>query len=118
MGTEDQHHSTPEAPLRVPIAAAAERGVSWLTDLAAERRVVLTRYGRPAAAVDSAERLDESARIVAEARREVTDRVADMAAGRIGAWHALDPVCERLGIDPDRVRARAQDLAGAAPSDD
>jgi PHD/YefM family antitoxin component YafN of YafNO toxin-antitoxin module len=117
MEPRDRPQNTPETPLRVPIAAAAERGVSWLTDLAAERRVVLTRYGRPAAAVDSAERLDGTARLVGEARREVTDRVADLAAGRVGAWHDLDLVCERLGIDPDRVRARARELADAPPSD-
>ena len=117
MEASEPPQNPPEPPLRVPIAAAAERGVSWLADLAAERRVLLTRYGRLAAAVDSAERLDETARLVGEARREVTDRLADVAAGRAGAWHALDPVCERLGIDPERVRARARRLADAPSAD-
>lgn len=63
------------APLRVPIAVAAERGVSWLNDLAAEQRVVLTKYGRPAAVIDSAERLDATARLVDDARREVVERM-------------------------------------------
>lgn len=101
----------PAAPLRVPIAAAAERGVSWLNDVAAERRIVLTKYGRPGAVIDSAERLDETARLVREARREVVEHLCDAAAGRSGAWHDLDAVCERLGIDADRVRERAADLA-------
>ena len=102
----------PVGPLRVPIAAAAERGVSWLNDLAAERRVVLTKYGRPSAVVDSAERLDAAARLVGEARREVVERMAEAAAGRAGAWHGIDAVCERLGIDPDRVHERARQLGG------
>ena len=107
-------------PLRVPIAAAAERGVSWLNDLAAERRVVLTKYGRPSAVVDSAERLDTTARMVGEARREVVERLGEVAAGRARAWHELDVVCERLGVDPARVRARARQLdagTGAASDD-
>lgn len=117
MNASEPPQNASETPLRVPIAAAAERGVSWLTDLAAKRRVLLTRYGRPAAAVDSAERLDETARLVGEARREITARLADVAAGRVGAWHALDPVCERLGIDPKRVQDRARQLADTPPSD-
>lgn len=43
------------APMRVPMTVAAERGVSRLDDLAAERRVVPTRDCRPAAVIDSAE---------------------------------------------------------------
>jgi hypothetical protein len=99
------------APLRVPIAAAAERGVSWLNDQAAERRVVLTKYGRPGAVVDSAERLDEMARLVREARREVVEQMCEVAAGRAGRKHSLEAVCERLGIDIERVRERARQLA-------
>lgn len=98
------------APLRVPIAVAAERGVSWLNELAVEQRVVLTKYGRPAAVIDSAERLDATARLVGDARREVVERMSEAAAGRAGAWHRIDAVCERLGIDPDRVRERARQL--------
>jgi PHD/YefM family antitoxin component YafN of YafNO toxin-antitoxin module len=111
MSEETAPYSPSEPPpIRVPIAAAAERGVSWLNDLATERRVVLTKYGRPAAVLDSAERLDETARIVREARREVIERMAATAAGRSGPWHSLEEVCARLGIDPDRVRERARDL--------
>lgn len=110
MGMNPSESASGPGPLRVPIAAAAERGVSWLNDLAAERRVVLTKYGRPTAVVDSAERLDETARMLGEARREVVERLGEVAAGRAGAWHDLDVVCERLGVDPARVRARARQL--------
>lgn len=99
------------SPLRVPITAAAERGVSWLNEQAVERRIVLTKYGRPGAVVDSAARLDETARVVREARREVVHQMCEVAAGRAGQRHTLDAVCERLGIDVERVRQRAQELA-------
>jgi PHD/YefM family antitoxin component YafN of YafNO toxin-antitoxin module len=101
-------------PLRVPIAAAAERGVSWLAAAAADRRLVLTRFGRPTAVVDSAERLDELARQVRAARREVVALAADVAAGRLGAERrtTLEEACARLDLDPVRVRARARELAG------
>ena len=108
----DDAAQTPTTPLRVPITAAAERGVSWLNDQAAERRVVLTRFGRPGAVVDSAERLDADARLIREARREVVERMCEVAAGRAGQTHSLDAVCERLGVDVDRVRQRAKQLAG------
>jgi len=99
------------APLRVPIAVAADRGVSWVNDQAAERRVVLTKYGRPGAVVDSAERLDETARLVREARREVVEQMCEVAAGRAGQPHTLDAVCDKLGIDLERVHERARQLA-------
>ena len=111
----DPDATPPVPPLRVPIAAAAERGVSWLAATAADRRVVLTRFGRPTAVVDSAERLDDAARLLRAARREVVaahcDTTADRA-GRRGADLTLDEACARLGLDPERVRARARDLAG------
>ena len=110
MSTDDI--ATPRtAPLRVPITAAAERGVSWLNDQAADRRVVLTKFGRPGSVVDSAERLDESARLVREARREVVERMCEVAAGRAGTGHSLAAVCDRLGIDIERVQERARQLA-------
>lgn len=104
----DQSETT---PLRVPITAAAERGVSWLNDQAVERRVVLTKHGRPGAVVDSAERLDETARLVRETRREVVEQMCEVAASRGGPRHSLDAVCERLGIDVERVHERARQLA-------
>lgn len=101
----------PTKPLRVPISAAAKRGVSWLNEQAGDRRVILTRFGRPGAVVESAERLDETARIVREARREVVESMCDVAAERAGTRRGLTEVCEALGLDPERVRARARELA-------
>lgn len=98
-------------PLRVPISAAAERGVSWLNEQAEDRRIILTKFGRPGAVVDSAERLDETARVVREARREVVASMCDVAAERAGTRRGLAEVCEALGLDPERVRARARELA-------
>ena len=115
MRTEDQttenQTAATAAPLRVPITAAAERGVSWLNDQAAERRVVLTKFGRPGAVVDSAERLDETARLVRQARREVVEHLCEVAMDRAGRTHSLGVVCDRLGRDAERVRERARDLA-------
>jgi len=85
--------------------------VSWLNDQAADRRVVLTKFGRPGAVVDSAERLDETARLVRQARREVVEQMCEVAAGRAGRAHSLDAVCERLGIDVEKVHERARQLA-------
>ncbi len=106
--------STPSqtAPLRVPISAAAERGISWLNEQAAHRRVVLTKYGRPSAVIDSADRLDETTRLVRETRREVVEQMCEVAAGRAGRTHALDTVCDKLGVDLERVHERARQLAG------
>jgi PHD/YefM family antitoxin component YafN of YafNO toxin-antitoxin module len=104
--------SSETGPLRVPISAAAARGISWLNEQAAVRRVALTKYGRPVAVIDSAERLEETARLVRETRREVVEQMCEVAAGRAGQTHTLDTVCERLGIDLGRVHERARQLAG------
>jgi PHD/YefM family antitoxin component YafN of YafNO toxin-antitoxin module len=98
-------------PLKVPITTAAERGVSWLNETAEQRRVILTRFGQPGAVVDSAARLDETARVVTTARQEIVEQLAELAAGRTEG-RSLDDVCARLGIDADRVRKRASELAG------
>ena len=98
-----------EPPLRVPVTVAASRGVSWLIETAATRRVLLTRFGRVDAVVDSAERLDATAAVVAAARVDVVEAFAD-AALRRSSRRSLAEVCERLGIEPQRVRARSQQL--------
>lgn len=98
-----------ERPLRVPISEATKRGVSWLNDTAAERRVLLTRFGKIAAVVDSAERLDATAAKVDAARREVVEHVADVAAARARRY-TLEDLCSKLSIDAERVRQRAADL--------
>jgi hypothetical protein len=98
-------------PLRVPISEATKRGVSWLNDTAAERRVLLTRFGKVSAAVDSAESLDATASKVDAARREVVEHFADVAAGRTPRY-SLEDVCSKLGLDPARVHVRAKELHG------
>lgn len=80
-----------------------------MNETAAERRVLLTRFGRVNAVVDSADRLDATAAKVDAARREVVEAYADQALHRARTLR-LDDVCAKLGIDPDRVRARAADL--------
>lgn len=96
-------------PLRVPITEAAKRGVSWLNETAGERRVLLTRFGRVDSVVDSAERLDAAVEQIAAAARTVVEHAAQSAVPPPGA-HSLDSVCEKLGIDVARVRARAAQL--------
>lgn len=98
------------SPLRVPVSQAARRGVSWLNETASERRVVLTRFGKVASVVDSAERVDEAARMLAASRAEVVALHADVAAGRSGRL-SLDELCERVGVDAEKVRARAVELS-------
>lgn len=98
-----------ERPLRVPISEATKRGVSWLNEVAGQRRVLLTRFGRVNSVIDSAERLDATAAKVDAASREVIGAYADQALGRSRKFR-LDEVCGRLGIDPARVRERAASL--------
>ena len=71
-----------------------------------EQRVVLTSHGRPVAVVDSAERLDESARLIREASLAVLDAAADLVSAR-GKKFSLDEVCTRVGVDAGRVRELA-----------
>lgn len=96
-------------PLRVPMSVASTKGVSWLADTAAEQRVILTRFGSPHAVVDSAERLDADAVLLRDASRAVVDNYADRA-GDVSEFRSLDEVCSKLGLDPERVRARAAEL--------
>lgn len=70
--------------------------------------MLLTRFGQPTAAIDSAERLDETARQVVLARREVVEAVADAVANRTPGGLALTDVCAKLGIDVETVRAAAR----------
>lgn len=102
----------PTRPLKVPISVASERGVSWLNETAQQRRVVLTRFGKPGAVVDSAERFDEVAREIAAARREIVEQLGDLAQGRTRSV-SLDEVCLRLGVDVERVHERVRDRTHA-----
>jgi PHD/YefM family antitoxin component YafN of YafNO toxin-antitoxin module len=97
--------------LRMPITVAARKGVSAVAATAEERRVVLTNHGHPVAVVDSAERIDDALRRAREAARTVVEAAADAVIERGPAKLHLDDVCARLGISPDRVRARAHELA-------
>ena len=96
----------------MPMSVASRKGVSAVAAAADEQRVVLTSHGRVVAVVESAERLDEQARQVREARLAVLDAAADLLSAR-GSKHSLDDVCARLGIDPVRVRERAAADAAA-----
>jgi len=80
--------------------------VSWLNETAASRRVLLTRFGRVNTVVDTAERLDADASKLDAARRAVVGAYADQALGR-SRRRRLEAVCATLGLDVDRVRARA-----------
>lgn len=98
--------------LRVPISVASKRGVSWLSETAAERRVVLTRFGAAQAVVDSAERIDDGAVRIREAARLVVERYAQAGLDR-SQTATLADACAKLGVDPARVRARAEALRHA-----
>lgn len=100
-----------EPALRMPVSAAARKGVSRLTVEAAERRILLTSHGRPVAVVDSAERLDGDLRRLREAARLVVGEAADGALERSPARLGLEEVCARLDLDVAAVRRRAADLA-------
>ena len=95
--------------LRMPITTAARKGISSVAAEAETRRVVLTSHGRPVAVVDSAERLDEDLRLVREASRSVVEAAADLALGRSGKLD-LGQLSDKLGVDVERVRARATEL--------
>jgi ribosome biogenesis SPOUT family RNA methylase Rps3 len=94
--------------LRVPVSQAASKGISWLSGLAEEYRVILTKFGNPTVVIESAEEADEVLRTVTEARREVVENFADAAVSR-SARFSLEEVCARLDIDPERVRQRVQE---------
>lgn len=100
-----------DKPIRVPISLASKRGVSWLSETAGERRVILTRFGSPQAVVDSAERVDEGAALLREASSLVVGRYADAAASRT-EFRSLEDACGLLGLDYEQVRARAAALRG------
>ncbi|MEO7124021.1 MAG: hypothetical protein ABI400_13075 [Lacisediminihabitans sp.] len=99
--------------LRMPVSAAARKGISAVAAGAAEQRIVLTRMGHDVAVVDSAQRLDETVRVVRSAAREVLDSYAGLAHSR-GGSNSLAEVCARLGLDEAFVRDRAAQLQAQA----
>lgn len=96
----------------MPVATASRKGVSSVVHEAEQHRVVLTSHGRPVAVVDSAERLDESARRVREAQLAVLDAAANLVSGR-SAKFSLAETCEHLGLDVERVEQLAKERAEA-----
>lgn len=94
--------------LRMPITVASRRGMSALAATAAEQRVVLTNHGHAVAVVDSADRLDDSLRLMRDAAASVTDAFADTALSRRPATFDLDALCDRLGLDAATIRDRAR----------
>lgn len=101
--------------VRVPITTASRKGVSALAADGEHQRTILTSHGRPVAVVDTAARLDADVRRMREASLAVLDAAADLAWGRAKKFD-LDEVCARLGLDPDRVRNRAQKRTATAGS--
>jgi hypothetical protein len=92
---------------RMPITTAERKGVSAVAASAEKERVLLTSHGRTVAVADSAERLDESLRVVREAAGAVLDWAASLVSER-GDRLTLDEVCARTGVDPDVVRERVR----------
>lgn len=93
----------------VPISFAARKGVSALAEMSRENRVALTSHGRVVAVVDSPERVDEQAAQVRAAAWAVVEAAADLTAGR-SLSYSLNELCERAGVDVERVRERAHQL--------
>lgn len=92
------------------MSVAAKRGVSWVASESEKQRIVLTRLGRAAAVVESAQQRDADLRLVRETARVVAEAAADQAAAK-QRWFTIDEACAQLGIDPAVVRARAAELA-------
>jgi len=95
--------------LRMPITTAARKGILRVTSEAEAHRVVLTSHGRPVAVVDSAKRLDEDLRLVREAGRSIVEAAADLALARSRKLD-LAELCQKLGVNVEKVRARAAQL--------
>lgn len=91
------------------MSLASRRGVSRLASEASEARVALTSHGRVVAVVDSAERIDEDARKMREAAAAVLESAAERLQERSVRFD-LEAACAKLGISPDRVRARAAEM--------
>ena len=92
------------------MATASRKGLSAVAAAAEQQRIVLTSHGRTVAVVDSPERAEEQARLIREASLAVLDAAADLVSSRTKQFN-LDQACARLGVDPERVRARAAEQA-------
>ncbi len=97
------------ATVKVPVSAAARKGVSALAEMSEDMRVALTSHGRVVAVVDSPGRVDEEVRMVREAAWSVVEASADLVAQR-SRRYSLEQLCAKVGVDVNRVRERAEQL--------
>lgn len=97
----------------MPVSIAARKGVSGVIAASEQDKVVLTSHGRAVAFVDGAANKDGDARALRGAALAVLDAAAALVSQR-GKSFDLDEVCERLGVDAARVRARAAAQSGSA----
>ncbi len=91
--------------VRIPIALASRKGVSGLAAMSQDNRLLLTSHGRGVAVVDSAERLDGEIQRMREAAWAVLEAAASLVAQRTETYD-FETVCEKVGVDPERVRQR------------
>ncbi len=95
--------------VNLPVSLAASKGVSALAQLSEETRVALTSHGRVVAVVDSPARVDAEVREVRDAAWAVVEAAADLASQRSRRYN-LDELCAKVGVNPNRVRERADQL--------
>lgn len=93
---------------RITVTAARQMGVNALADAAAERRIVLTRWGHDVAVLDTAERLEETARRIQCATEEIVRHYTQRAG--VTYARAFAELCSGLGFDAADVRKRADQL--------
>jgi len=97
------------ATMNVPVSVAAGKGVSALAEMSENKRVALTSHGRVVAVVDSPARVDAEVREVRDAAWAIVEAAADLVAQRARRY-TLDELCEKVGLDTDRVRERSARL--------
>lgn len=98
----------------MPMSVASRKGISAVSALAEDQRVILTSHGRAVAVVDSARRIDADLQQMREAALAVADAAADLVRGR-SRMRSLDAVCEHLGVDVDALRQRVEARRTADP---
>jgi len=99
--------------LRMPISTASRKGISGVVAASEGQTVLLTSHGRAVAKVEGPEQAEASARLLREASLAILDAAGDLAHQRVRQF-SLDEVCNRLGVDADRVRALADERMRAA----
>lgn len=92
--------------MKLPISSASRKGVAALVELSQVQRVALTSHGQVVAVVDSPERLDEQTRAVRQAVWAVLEAAAELTVDRQDRY-SLKELCDNVGVDMERVRARA-----------